>query len=395
MRILGYELEVIKNGYRIKNLPINIVKVPGTKNWYSKVWIANERRYKVRTSGSDDLGQAVLNAIALNAEVSLLIKHDISLFSHKFKDVVSKWFQELTRRQQAKQVSEHMMRIYRNATRVHLLPYFGDHLITGITSASLDRYIQDRMRSNPAENSLIFEKTTMGLILKFAKEQGWYKADPIPIIQIPRGARTTERRGVFTEEEVERLITQIDNYIEQGGSKRGFYLRNVLDLAIRFMLETGCRTNDLRYLTWRDITFNVDKQHYVATLRGKPSKNKRSRRITFKNDIYVELEGWKLSSMNLYSQETDLVFANKSGRFEPLDREFSSLMAFAGIPKSFEGEERTLYSLRHTFISRKLVAGVSAFDIAKQCGTSVKQIEKHYGHYLDEQLFNKIFGNDV
>jgi hypothetical protein len=42
-----------------------------------------------------------------------------------------------------------------------------------------------------------------------------------------------------------------------------------------------------------------------------------------------------------------------------------------------------IYDLRSTFASRALAAGVSAFELARVMGTSVRMIERHYGALLD------------
>ena len=46
----------------------------------------------------------------------------------------------------------------------------------------------------------------------------------------------------------------------------------------------------------------------------------------------------------------------------------------------------TFYSLRHWYITSRLYSGVSVYDIAKECGTSVNLIEKHYEHMDSEKL---------
>ena len=51
------------------------------------------------------------------------------------------------------------------------------------------------------------------------------------------------------------------------------------------------------------------------------------------------------------------------------------------------------YTLRHTHISRALLAGVNAQVVAENCGTSVRMIEKHYGKFLKSDrraMFNKV-----
>lgn len=50
--------------------------------------------------------------------------------------------------------------------------------------------------------------------------------------------------------------------------------------------------------------------------------------------------------------------------------------------------KRDLVSLRHTFISNKLLSGVDVYDLARQCRTSVQMIEQHYSRWLGVRLLN-------
>jgi integrase len=60
-----------------------------------------------------------------------------------------------------------------------------------------------------------------------------------------------------------------------------------------------------------------------------------------------------------------------------------------------QSRERRPYTMRHTFISVGLSAGLNIKWLADYCGTSVAMIEKHYGKYIrndaDEQL-SRIIG---
>lgn len=46
---------------------------------------------------------------------------------------------------------------------------------------------------------------------------------------------------------------------------------------------------------------------------------------------------------------------------------------------------RPPYSLRHYYATERLLKGGNVFDLARNMGTSVKQIEKHYSHVLTTQ----------
>jgi integrase len=57
---------------------------------------------------------------------------------------------------------------------------------------------------------------------------------------------------------------------------------------------------------------------------------------------------------------------------------FIRLMKETGLLKSTMGTNRTLYSLRHTYATFELLAGTDIHTLAKQMGTSVLMLEKHY-----------------
>ena len=51
-----------------------------------------------------------------------------------------------------------------------------------------------------------------------------------------------------------------------------------------------------------------------------------------------------------------------------------------------EGQPRTAYSLRHTYICLRLMEGADIYQIAKNCRTSVEMIEKYYASHIKTSL---------
>jgi len=58
------------------------------------------------------------------------------------------------------------------------------------------------------------------------------------------------------------------------------------------------------------------------------------------------------------------------------------------------GLNYSVYSLRHTYITHRLLAGVTSDIIASQCGTSVKMIEEHYSNVVPLLAKNKVVALD-
>jgi integrase len=51
-----------------------------------------------------------------------------------------------------------------------------------------------------------------------------------------------------------------------------------------------------------------------------------------------------------------------------------------------EGNRRTAYSLRHTYVCLRLMEGADIYQIAKNCRTSVEMIEKYYASHIKTRL---------
>jgi integrase len=54
-------------------------------------------------------------------------------------------------------------------------------------------------------------------------------------------------------------------------------------------------------------------------------------------------------------------------------------MRKSGMAKSSKGSVRTLYALRHTYVTLKLLTGnIDIHTLSKQTGNSTAMIERHY-----------------
>jgi integrase len=51
-----------------------------------------------------------------------------------------------------------------------------------------------------------------------------------------------------------------------------------------------------------------------------------------------------------------------------------------------DGNRRTAYSLRHTYICMRLMEGADIHQVAKNCRTSVEMIEKFYASHIKNML---------
>jgi len=65
---------------------------------------------------------------------------------------------------------------------------------------------------------------------------------------------------------------------------------------------------------------------------------------------------------------------------------FNIILDEVGLKFDREGNRRTAYSLRHTYVCFRLMEGADIYQIAKNCRTSVAMIEKYYAAHIKTSL---------
>jgi integrase len=79
-------------------------------------------------------------------------------------------------------------------------------------------------------------------------------------------------------------------------------------------------------------------------------------------------------------EPTDLLFPKRHHEM------FDAILNELKLKKDRDGQPRTAYSLRHTYICLRLMEGADVYQIAKNCRTSVEMIEKYYASHLVNTL---------
>ena len=79
-------------------------------------------------------------------------------------------------------------------------------------------------------------------------------------------------------------------------------------------------------------------------------------------------------------EPTDLIFPKWQGEL------FKTITEEENLRSDRNGRPRTAYSIRHTYISMRLMEGANIYQIAKNCRTSVGMIEKYYGMHIKNSL---------
>jgi integrase len=148
-----------------------------------------------------------------------------------------------------------------------------------------------------------------------------------------------------------------------------------------FAATTGLRPEEWQALERRDIDRKARLLNVLRTASGdgilELAETSASRR-----QVPLSIRALEALDAVLPRLDTTLVFPGSRGTVLNLGnfrrRMWSPAIAAAGI-----ATPARIYDLRSTFASDALAAGISAFELARILGTSVRMIERHYGALLD------------
>ena len=95
--------------------------------------------------------------------------------------------------------------------------------------------------------------------------------------------------------------------------------------------------------------------------------------------------------LNAHPSPDTFVFCHQDGTpIKTMRKAFDSLLDDLNLKKNSMGRNRTLYSLRHMYATFRLGEEVSPYLLAKQMGTSVEMLERHYGQVVNRLVATQI-----
>lgn len=264
----------------------------------------------------------------------------------------------------------------------HLIPYFGDTGLSELTAGKLQEYRVMRLAPNPetgkvpTRSTLHHETVTLRQVMKTALRHGWISH--LPDFSAPyRASSKISHRAWFSPEEYKQLYTHTR---ERAKSAKGLSWQRAAEQLHDFILlmaNTGLRPDEANRLEYRDVTIEEDadseERILLIEVRGKRGFGycKSTTGAVFPFERLVQRNS---------PAPTDLVF--------PQDhkKQFNRVLADCKLKFDREGNRRSAYSLRHTYICLRLLEGADIYQIAKNCRTSIEMIEKHYAVHLKNTL---------
>ena len=407
------------------------------RNWYCRVKVPKEDRYKTVSLKTDNLHTARSLAWEQESEVRYAIKHGVALFNRPFREVAREFLAKQKARAKRGQITARRVEAlrliiegplddYLGSVQVHLIgdERWGDYptwrrengegriarngsrmvsldIATTLVADEFERLAKIRaargFRPRPptpeqiaaavqakmakpvpyvSDDTIRMEMKVFGAVMAFAVKQRYVPAS-LRFDEFP--ALKTMRREEFTVEEYRKLHTMGRAWVKAARTKTSLWYRTMTYNLILIACNTGMRPPELRNLRWRDVWPAKDREGrdiFVLFVQGKGL----SRKLVAPKSVGDYLD--RVRAISKATAPDDPVFTTSNGK--PAQTLYQTLiedvLTHAGLRQGADGTMRTTYCFRHTYATFRLQMGVDVYFLAQQMGTSVQMIEKHYGH---------------
>ena len=276
----------------------------------------------------------------------------------------------------------------------YLIPFFGKKGLSEITSGLVQEYRiwrqsysvprYNRKDENgqpieygpPARVTMHQEIVTLRQVLKTAMRHGWLSH--LPDLSMPyKTAGKITHRAWFSPEEYKQLYEATRRRAQNPPNKRWKHSCEQLHDYVLFMANTGLRPDEAKRLQYRDVTIvedeDIDETILEIQVRGK-------RGVGYCKSMTGAIRPFQRLVARNKPKPEDSIFPN-------FPRElFNAILEEENLKFDREGQRRTAYSLRHTYICLRLMEGADIYQIAKNCRTSVEMIETYYASHIKTSL---------
>ena len=363
-----------------------LYKRPQSVQWQVRFKLANNKWHST-TTNTDDIEQAKVNAIAIIETVKIKTDAGLAITTKTFKQIA---LDEIANMSKAlvNNIGRRCYRDYIFAINKYLIPFFGAYEVEKITTemlADFDAWRITEMGKVPMASTKRNHASAYIRVVNLARERGCIAHNrAVPLLD-SKGKRS-QPRPAFTKEEIIELISYTETWVKSSYTERTRLMRTLCIAYIEFLVNTGVRhgTEALR-LRWKHLQWHWigNKKYLRIWVSGKTGP----RYLIAKHEVikvFERLMRWhKLDYTNLNGLieaklDKAIFCLPDNTQISNMENIFRNLMVRSHLRKDTSGQNRTLYSLRHTYATQALAKGVDIHTLARQMGTSVGMIERHY-----------------
>lgn len=291
------------------------------------------------------------------------------------------------------QNSIHLLRNYNDRLRAYYEPFFGTTPIDKVDTAMIRRFVNWLTVDKGLSFSSALAILSFGsVVLKTAYDDDLIKRLP----SFPRKGQKPSPRPALTPTQYKTLLVTLKD-VEKGKPAIAFHGNRVdweLRAIVTFMVNSFFRPGDLFKVQNKHVTVVPEDADGPAYLRIDLPSSKGHDAPVITMPIAVLIYQRVLANHKAagFGKPDDYVFlpkrSNRAYAHEIVRRQFRLVLTHAGLLKSNKGVNHTLYSLRHSALTFRLLNAqeLDLVTLARAARTSVEMIDRYYASTLTAEM---------
>lgn len=378
-----------------------LFRFPNSPNWYARCcMLINGQYIHCRSTRTTDIREATRKAEEFRADCVLYARGDEPMPrrlvdrivpARRFDRIVDDWLDEL---EADAGNDKRKLRNFGDKKRLCFAPngiatFFGKADICKIDKARIGEYLRFQIeKSRKGELSSRTQKNTLVVIsqiFKYAAGKGLIGFIPaMPTIRVKRVARTW-----LNPKQYEQVCKQAQAFVreatEAGDAKEATKWSETLDF-VEFMVGTFLRSSEwaaLKHQHIEVVTENKGAHLKIAVANGKTGP-RHTISMPGAADVYKRIvaRGGNEPDSYLFLPE----YPNRYTASKHIRVRFGKLLEATGLKIDGLAQNRVTHCLRHSAIMFRRMEGVDIHLLATNAGTSVEQIELHYGSQFTAEM---------
>ena len=373
---------------------LSIYKVAGSIKWYVRIWDRRTKKYLVKSTGEDSSIKA--RAVAQELALSMLRSEPLIESRFTFRHFALKLLHKSRLQGKAGDRSDGYVKSIHWAVQNEdwgLLRHFGEMDVRTLKTNTYQDYITDLGKKRPdlASSSKNTLMAAFRNVLKIARDEGVIDNIPAtPRVKIKDNPRPFFRFAPLVakdDDAYQKLLKAVKQMAGQGVQVRGLMVDDEFYDLLLFLTHSFVRPimSELYAIKHADVAVANDPRRLIVTVRDGKTGFRAANTMEAAVSVYE-----RIRQRHPTAKPDDYIFyphwANRTTASSMVQRLFNEVLRKSELEiDAVTGKTHTLYSLRHTAICMRIINShgkVNIFNLAKNAGTSVDQIERFYAKYL-------------
>lgn len=343
----------------------------------------------------------VVKRLSYQSHLTPLTYLKTTAYSLTFAEVCDKLLIKETVRVQRREFASRSLVMLKSRLIRHVLPFFGPRFIDQIDPTDLEKFLTYLYEFNLSDITINQYFNALRKVLTHAFELDLI--DKLP--RFPKLKTNSVPRGGFTVTEYLKLLRYAKShraYDEEihvkthRDTKDGIFankeeLPHEFAWLIGFMVNSFIRPVDVKLIQHQHVEIVRGKYIYLR-LTLPETKKHRTQIVTLYPAVRIYEKLLAYMKKKGLAKPTDYLFlpeiSDREAASYLITRDFRKVLIGTGLRKGHLNQNKTLYSLRHTAITFRLLygKGIDLLTLARNARTSVKMIERFYASQLTPEM---------